>query len=154
MADLKSIIKDNYYKFLLCIFIILFFVISNASYASADTAGEIDTSVNISLDQFHKNVKGAAEFRKMAKGLLVMPNVMKGGFFFGAEYGEGALRIGGRTVGYYNIIGGSFGLQFGFQKKDIIIAFMTNEALDEFQQSTGWELGVDGNIALINAGAG
>jgi lipid-binding SYLF domain-containing protein len=106
------------------------------------------------LDQFHKNVKGAAEFRKMAKGLLILPNVVKAGFFFGGEYGEGALRVNGITVDYYNIIAGSFGLQFGFQKKDIIIAFMTDESLEQFRKRSGWEAGVDGNLALINVGAG
>lgn len=154
MTTLKSIIKSSHYKFALYIFLILFFLMSSASYTSADTAKEIDISVNISLDQFHKNVEGAAEFRKMAKGLLILPNIVKVGFFFGGEYGEGALRVDGKTIDYYNIVAGSFGLQFGAQKKDIIIAFMTDEALDQFQKSTGWEVGVDGNIAFINKGAG
>jgi lipid-binding SYLF domain-containing protein len=154
MTAFRRMIQSNNYKFMLSMLLALLFVTSNVSYVSADTAEEIETSVNISLDQFHSKVKGAAEFSKTAKGLLVMPNVMKAGLFFGAEYGEGAFRVDGKTAGYYNIIGGSFGLQFGFQKKDIIIAFMTVDAIDEFQQSPGWEIGVDGNIALVNVGAG
>ncbi|UCD34350.1 MAG: hypothetical protein JSU90_08600 [Nitrospiraceae bacterium] len=124
-----------------------------AGQAFAATAQEIDTSVDVSLQRFHK-IEGGKEFTKTAKGLLVLPNVVKGGFVFGAEYGEGALRIGGKTVDYYNIAAGSWGLQIGAQKKDIIIAFMTDQALKSFRESSGWEAGVDGNIALVTVGAG
>jgi len=122
--------------------------------AHSETAREIDISVNIALERFYENVQGAKEFGKVAKGLLIMPNVFKAGFIIGGEYGEGALRIEEKTVNYYNIAGGSFGLQIGAQKKDIIVAFMTEEALRKFRASSGWEAGVDGNIALINIGAG
>ena len=106
------------------------------------------------MKRFYKQVKGAKEFARGAKGLLIMPNVKKAAFIIGGEYGEGALRIGGKTVGYYNIVSGSFGLQIGAEAKDIIIAFMTREALNGFRGSDGWEAGVDGNVALITIGAG
>ena len=121
---------------------------------SAKTAKEIDASVDVALDRFDKQVAGAKEFAKNAKGLLVLPSVKKAAFIVGGEYGEGALRINGKTAGYYNLVSGSFGLQIGAQAKDIIIAFMTEEALTAFRASEGWEAGVDGNIALINVGAG
>lgn len=122
--------------------------------AYAKSAKEIDTSVAVALERFEKQVAGAKEFAKNAKGLLVLPGVMKAAFIVGGEYGEGALKIKGKTVDYYNIVSGSFGLQIGAQAKDIIIAFMTDEALAAFRGSEGWEAGVDGNIALINVGAG
>lgn len=122
--------------------------------ARAATAREIDISVDVALDRFYKNVKGAREFGRVAKGLLILPNVVKAGFIIGGEYGEGALRVKGKTIDYYNIAAGSFGLQIGAQKKDIIIAFMTDEAFRTFRESSGWEAGVDGNIALIDIGAG
>ena len=122
--------------------------------AYAKSAKEIDASVDVALDRFEKQVAGAKEFAKNAKGLLVLPGVMKAAFIVGGEYGEGALKIKGKTVDYYNFVSGSFGLQIGAQAKDIIIAFMTDEALAAFRGSEGWEAGVDGNIALINVGAG
>lgn len=122
--------------------------------AVAKSAQEIDVSVDVALDRFVQQVKGADEFIKAAKGLLVMPNVTKGAFLVGAEYGEGALRVNGKTVGYYNTAAGSIGFQIGGQKKDIIMAFMTKEALDKFINSKGWEAGVDANVALIKIGAG
>jgi lipid-binding SYLF domain-containing protein len=120
----------------------------------AKEAKEIDASVDVAIDRFFEQVKGAEAFAAMAKGVLVMPNVTKAAFLVGAEYGEGALRINGKTVNYYNTAAGSIGLQIGAQKKDIILMFMTDEALAKFQSSKGWEAGVDGNIAFINVGAG
>jgi lipid-binding SYLF domain-containing protein len=125
-----------------------------SSYSLAKTAREIDTSVDVAIERFHKQVKGADEFIKTSKGMLVMPNVVKGAFIVGGEYGEGALRVGGKSVDYYNTISGSIGFQIGGQSKDIILLFMTDEALEKFRASKGWEAGVDGNVALISVGAG
>ena len=83
-----------------------------------------------------------------------MPNVIKGAFIIGGEYGQGALRVGGKTVDYYNLISGSIGFQIGGQSKDIILLFMTDEALKQFRASKGWEAGVDGNVVLFNVGGG
>ncbi|MGD2186380.1 MAG: YSC84-related protein [Desulfobacterales bacterium] len=132
--------------------LLLAFFLSVPSYGKSGR--EIDTSVDVAMERFYRQVDGAREFAKNAKGLLVLPNVKKAAFIIGGEYGEGALRIDGKTVDYYNIVSGSFGLQIGAQGKDIIIAFMTGEALTAFRGSQGWEAGVDGNIALIDVGAG
>ena len=80
-----------------------------------------------------------------------MPGVKKAAFIIGGEYGEGALRSGGETVDYYNIVSGSIGFQIGVEAKDIIIAFMTQEALDGFRASSGWEAGVDGVVVEVGA---
>ena len=125
-----------------------------AGSAFAKTAAEIDASVNAALDRFYKQVAGGREFVKSAKGILVMPNVVKGAFIIGGEYGEGALRINGKTVAYYNTISGSIGFQIGGESKDIILCFMTEKALNDFRASKGWEAGVDGNVALVTIGAG
>jgi len=128
--------------------------LSPVMIAYAASAREINTSADVALDRFYKEVKGAQEFAKNAKGLLIFPGVIKAGLALAGEYGEGALRVGGKTVAYYNITAASFGLTIGAQKKDIIIAFMTDEALRQFRVSEGWEAGVDGNVALMDIGAG
>ena len=125
-----------------------------ASAAHAATAKEIDVSVDVALKRFNTEVKGAKEFLKSAKGVLVFPSVYKAGFVFGGEYGEGASRIGGKTVDYYNTVAGSWGLQIGGQKKTVILVFMQAEALKKFRASSGWKAGVDGSVALITVGAG
>lgn len=120
----------------------------------AKTAKEIDASVDVTIERFYKQVEGSKELAKTSKGMLVMPNVIKGAFIIGGEYGEGALRVGGKTVDYYNLISGSIGFQIGGQAKDIILLFMTDDVLKQFRKSKGWEAGVDGNVALITVGAG
>jgi lipid-binding SYLF domain-containing protein len=127
--------------------------ISSMAHAAA-TAKEIDASVDAALDRFYKQVKGADEVARSAKALLVMPNVKKAGFIVGGEYGKGALRIDGKTVGYYRIVSGSVGFQIGAQAKDMILAFMTDEVLNKFRTSKGWEAGIDGNVAIITVGGG
>ncbi|MDA0705133.1 MAG: lipid-binding SYLF domain-containing protein [Proteobacteria bacterium] len=103
---------------------------------------------------FKEEVNGSEVFLNQAAGYLVFPRVYKVGIGFGAETGEGALIVGGRTVDYYRTTAGSFGLQLGAQAKSIVIAFMTQEALTKFQNSTGWKAGVDGSVALIDIGVG
>jgi len=120
----------------------------------AKTAREIDVSVDVAIERFHKQVIGAEKLIEASKGILVMPNVFKGAFLIGGEYGEGALRIDGKTVDYYNTAAGSIGIQIGGQSKDIILLFMTDEALKQFRDSKGWETGLDGNVAFIKYGAG
>lgn len=139
---------------LLGIGLLLTIGVTGTEPARAATEKEIDVSVDVALERFFKQVKGAKEFARSAKGMLILPGVVKAGFVVGGEYGEGALQVGGKTVDYYNVIAGSFGLQIGAQSKDIIIAFMTDEALKSFRASDGWEAGVDGNVALLEVGAG
>ncbi len=127
---------------------------SSTETARAATAREIDVSVDVALERFYAEVEGARTFAKVAKGLLILPGVKKAAFIIGGEYGEGALRVDGTNVEYYNIVSGSFGLQIGAQAKDLIIAFLTEEALAKFRSSKGWEAGIDGNVALIDVGAG
>ena len=124
-----------------------------APTASAKTAKEIDAGVDAVLDQFMQKVKGAREFLQTAKGVLVFPGVIKAGIGVGGEYGEGALRIGGRTVAYYSLAAASIGLQLGAQKKDIIIVFLDSKALADFRASTGWQVGVNGSVVLVDLGA-
>jgi lipid-binding SYLF domain-containing protein len=141
-------------RFSMIFLLIIVCGIFSATSLFAKTAKEIDASADAAVERFYNNVKGAKDFEKKSKGMLVMPNVVKGAFIVGGEYGEGALRIGGKSVAYYNTISGSIGFQIGGEAKDIILCFMTDEALKKFRESNGWEAGVDGNVALITVGAG
>lgn len=114
---------------------------------------EIDASVNSTLTRLSSTMPGSHELVNKARGVLVFPAVLAAGFGVGGEYGEGALRIGGKTVDYYSTATASFGLQIGAQSKAIIFLFMTQEALDKFRSSQGWTAGVDASVAVIKAGA-
>ncbi len=132
----------------------LFAVTLAAPSAKAASAQEINVSVDATLDRFFGKVNGARELASKAVGILVFPSVVKAGFGVGGEYGEGALRVHGRTVGYYNTISASIGFQLGVQERSIIIMFMNQQALDQFRATAGWKIGVDGSVAIITVGIG
>ena len=122
--------------------------------ALAASAKEIDVGVDEALVKFEKEVKAGKSFLESSKGLLVFPKVLRGGAGFGGEWGEGALRIGGKTVDYYSTLEGSFGLQLGGEIKTVVVAFLEEEALKRFRESEGWKAGVDGSVSLVTLGAG
>jgi lipid-binding SYLF domain-containing protein len=122
--------------------------------ARAETAKEIDVSTDVSLESFVKEVKGAKEFLQASKGVLVFPRVYKAGFWLGGEYGEGALRLDGKTADYYSLAAGSYGFQFGAQVKTVILVFLQKDALDQFRKGEGWKAGVDGSVAVADVGVG
>lgn len=131
-----------------------FLIITLANTGFADSAREIDISVDVAIERWQKKVVGTDDLVKKSKGILVFPSVFKAGFFIGGEYGEGALRIKGKTEEYYNTVAASIGFQLGAQVKTIILVFMEQDALDKFRASEGWEAGVDGSVAIITVGAG
>jgi len=128
-------------------------LIGFASPALAASAAEIDVDVNKALEAFQK-IEGAHAFLGIAKGVLVFPKVYKAGIGVGGEYGEGALRIGGKTVDYYSTAAASIGFQLGAQAKSIVVIFTDESALAKFRASEGWKVGVDGSVALIDIGVG
>lgn len=132
----------------------MLFTLIAAAPAQASTSAEIEAGVDHTLSRFIKEVGGAEAFLGSAKGVLVFPKVYKAGFGIGGEYGEGALRLDGKTTDYYSTAAASVGFQLGGQVKSIIILFMQDEALRKFRNSAGWKAGVDGSIALVDIGAG
>ncbi|HLJ61446.1 MAG TPA: YSC84-related protein [bacterium] len=123
------------------------------SVSQAKSAAEIDASVDAALARFAKQVKGSEQFLHNAKAVLVFPSVIQAGIGVGGQYGEGAMRIRGKTTAYYSITSASVGFQLGAQTKDIIIALLDSEALRNFQNKEGWQVGVDGSVVLVNVGA-
>ena len=122
--------------------------------ALAASADKIDREVANAISVFKDEVNGSEVFLAQAAGYLVFPKVYKAGFVFGAETGEGALIVAGKTIDYYRTSAGSWGLQAGAQARSVVIAFMTEDSLSKFRNSTGWKVGVDGSIALVDVGVG
>ena len=118
----------------------------------AATAGEIDRDVTNALNNLYRTTPGAKTLAGTAKGILVFPSIIKGGFIVGGQYGEGALRVGKKTRGYYNTVSASYGLQAGAESFGYALFFMDNESLKYLDKSDGWELGVAPNVVLVNQG--
>lgn len=146
-----TLVMKNLYRVALPV-VALFFLSVPTSFAAS--GAEIDAEVNDAIAAFKKEVNGADVFLRHAAGLLVFPKVYKGGLVIGYEQGDGALRVGGKTVDYYRSRSASLGAQAGVQAKTVVIAFMTKESLQKFRESKGWKAGVDGSVALVDIGAG
>jgi lipid-binding SYLF domain-containing protein len=126
--------------------------LAKTSSARSKTPQEINAEVDAALTLFSHQVQGGQKLLNSAKGVLVIPNVVKAGLGLGGEYGEGALRVGGRTVAYYNIAGGSMGFVIGAEKKDLVLLFMQDEALQHFRTSSNWTAGFDGAVTFVDTG--
>ncbi|SPB17188.1 lipoprotein [Caballeronia novacaledonica] len=120
---------------------------------TADRDRAIDAAVDATLQRLYVSVNGSRELVSKARGVLVFPRVIAAGFWLGAQYGEGALRVNGRTDGYYSTAGGSFGLQIGAQSKALIYVFLTDDALAQFRRRDGWAVGTDATVAVMKLGA-
>jgi lipid-binding SYLF domain-containing protein len=118
----------------------------------ADNAAEIDRDVDSALRKLYATTPKAKELSKVAKGILVFPDVLKGGLIFGAQYGVGALRKGSQTVGYYNTVEASYGLQAGAQSFGYAMFFMNDSALEYFENSAGFEIGTGPSVVVVDAG--
>lgn len=132
----------------------LLWTLAPAPTAEAATAAEIDAKVDLALEQLLRESDTARAVADRSVAVLVFPDIVKGGFGIGGQYGEGALRRGGKTVGYYNIASASLGLQIGAQSFSEAIYFMTEDALKYLDRSKGFEIGADANVALANEGLG
>src|SRR5262245_64337348 len=114
-----------------------------AAIAACSTKGEgpadpvakkraIDAEVDSALADLYASTKGSRELAAKAQGILVFPKVVSAGFIVGGSYGQGALRKGGATAGYYSVGAGSVGLLAGAQSKAMYLMFLTQEALQKF----------------------
>ena len=153
-TQLHSFSPMNTLRALSLILIAIFALLSMPSRTEAASAAEINADANVTLRSFVRQIGGARQLAQKAVGVLVFPSVVKAGFGFGGEYGEGILLIHGRPSGYYNLISGSFGFQIGVQERSVIIMFMTNEALADFNRRAGLKVGVDASVAIVTIGAG
>ena len=113
----------------------------------------IDANVDNAIAQLFRQVEGAERMVDLAKGVLVFPSVLEGGFIVGASHGQGALRVDGQTVSYHATTSGSIGLQAGARSTAIYLLFMTDDALRRFRNSSGWTVGADASVTLITVGA-
>jgi lipid-binding SYLF domain-containing protein len=119
---------------------------------SADTAAQIDRDVDSAIEKLYSSSPAAKKLSKVSKGILVFPSVVKGGLIIGGQYGKGALREGGKTVGYYSTAAASYGLQIGAQSFGYAMFFMTESALEYLKKSSGWEIGVGPSIVVVDEG--
>jgi lipid-binding SYLF domain-containing protein len=120
--------------------------------ASADSAWRIGNNAQKVLQALYAGSEFAKFLGERAKGILVFPEITKGGFVVGGQYGEGALIQSGKITGYYNTVTLSYGIQYGIQKYGYAMFFMTDSALEYLNRSDGFELGTGPSIVVVDKG--
>jgi len=125
----------------------------SAGPALAKSRGKLVARARESLHELEASSPAARRASKSAHAVLVFPSVLKAGFVFGAETGDGVLFEGGKAVGFYNLSGGSWGLQIGGQDFAYALFLMTPNALEYLHKSAGWQAGTGPSITVINKGA-
>ena len=120
----------------------------------AATAYELDRDAREALRVLYARNPKAVEIANQASACLVFPTIVKAGFIFGAQGGEGCLISNGGTIGYYHTAAVSYGLQAGVQKYGYVLFFMNHHAMKYLDRSGGWEVGVGPSIVVVDTGAG
>lgn len=98
------------------------------------------------------------DYLKRAKGVLIIPQLVKAGFVLGGEYGEGVL-LAHTAAGdwsdpaFYSLAAGSIGLQAGVEAKQVLLVVMTEKGLNSLM-SDQVKFGADASIAVGTIGGG
>ena len=108
---------------------------------SAASQADITASSSQALNKLVRDNPAAAAISQQSRAVLVFPEMVKGGLVVGGAYGEGELRKGGQTTGYYTSFTGSWGLQAGAQSYGYAVFLMNDNAIQYLEESDGWEIG-------------
>ncbi len=120
--------------------------------AHAASAGQISADADRALRALYASQPKARDLGKRAAAILIFPKIIKAGLMIGGQSGDGVLRVGGKTAGYYNISAASFGLQAGAQRFSYAMFFMTDSALQYLQKSDGWSIGSGPSVVVVDKG--
>jgi lipid-binding SYLF domain-containing protein len=126
----------------------------SAGLALAASASEIDRNATRALSMLYSTTLGARALGGKAKAILIFPSIVKGGFLVAGQFGDGALRQRGKTVGYYRSVAASYGLQAGVQSFGYVLFFMDEASLQYLKKSEGWELGSGPSLVVLDEGFG
>ncbi len=112
----------------------------------------LDQAAKASLEELYRTTPEAKALGDRSAAVLVFPSITKAGLIIGGQYGDGVMFKNGQPVDYYQVTGGSFGLQAGAQTSAQAYFFTTPEALQTFEQTSGWEVGAGLNVAVASKG--
>jgi lipid-binding SYLF domain-containing protein len=99
----------------------------------------------------------ARDMLKSARGILIVPSLVKGGFVFGAEGGNGVLLSrtddGWTGPAFFTLASASFGLQAGLESAEVVMLVMSDKALQTIE-SGSLKIGAGGGLTIVNLSAG
>ena len=124
------------------------------AFAQAASASEINRNATQALTTLYNDTPGAKALADKSKAILVFPSIVKGGFIIAGQYGDGALRKHGKTIGYYRSLAASYGFQAGAQSFGYVLFFMDDDSVKYLDKSEGWELGSGPSLVVLDKGFG
>ena len=117
--------------------------------ASAD---DLTSDSRRALQQLVAQNPAAAKCKSRAVAVLVFPDVVKAGFIFGAQGGQGILFVHGQPRGRYRTVAASYGLQAGVQKYGYALFLMNQKAVDWVNAANGWSIGSGPSVVIVDKG--
>lgn len=130
----------------------LLMFVASFGVAHAQSAGELDAAADATLQRLVTSEPVTEQMVASAAGILIFPEIVKGGLVVGAAAGDGVLRAGGGTEGYYRSVAVSYGLQAGITKFGYVMFFMDQDSLAFVRDTAGWEIGVGPNVTVADKG--
>ena len=133
----------------------LLFLVALAELASLPSARAMQSreqEAKAALNSLYETSPAAKALGARAKGILVFPEIRKGGFILGGQFGHGVLLKNDKLVARYDVDGVLFGLEAGAQTFAYAVFFMTDAALEEMRAAHGLSIGADPNIVVVDAG--
>ena len=124
----------------------------NQALVSSVDARKIEAKSRAALDKLYRTNPKALELANNAQGVLVFPEITKGGLVVAGAAGDGALYQRNRATGYYRSIAASYGLQAGLQKYGYALFLMDDQALQNLNKTGGWEVGSAPGLAVLDKG--
>jgi lipid-binding SYLF domain-containing protein len=122
-----------------------------AGSASEDSVGRLQSSVEVLRAIMATPDKGIPEeVLNDAKCILVIPNLIKGGFIVGGKHGRGVAACrtstGWSAPAFVSLSGGSAGLQIGLEGVDLVMLVMNDQGFQHLLSSK-FELTGEGSVA-------
>ena len=137
-----------------------------ATMMAAPLAARAQTSQHVTVDGARKVLNdlrhdkafgNAAQLMRQARGVFIVPKLIKGGFIVGGEGGNGVLMVhnkgGWSDPAFYAIGAASFGLQVGLQQSEMIMLIMTQKGLDGVLRDN-FKIGAQAGISVVTLGSG
>ena len=124
----------------------------NFAPAFAEGKAALNADAEAALQALYSSTPAAKALGDKASGVLVFPNIVRAGFIIGGSGGDGVMYKKGRASGYYSSGSASVGFQAGMQSFGYAVFFMSDAALNKFQNSSGWDIGAAPTVVLVDAG--
>jgi lipid-binding SYLF domain-containing protein len=134
-----------------------FALAARPTLAASDQQNLVDEA-RITLDHLKtdKEFGNAPEALRKARAVLIVPNLVKAGFFLGGEGGDGVMlahnRGGWSDPAFYTLGSASFGLQIGIQAAEVVMLVMNDKALTALEQ-TEFKFGAQAGLAVVTLGS-